>query len=458
MKTRLTNKLILTYSIFLIIILIISIFTYIKLNEINSIFHSAIREYELILRINRVKIEYFEDNNLHLKNDEEIKDLNIELREIREMLEKVLEENEMFNVPDLTLPGTQNYNERVLTFINHSENTLRNLYEINMQEVQVARNTLMVFVSFTFIFGIFLTFYFSLTISRPINNLLKAVRKSEGDKITKVDNKLMGGDEFELLNNEFNQLLKKVNNSKKELSRMNENLEIKLKKKAEEINEINKRMYHHQKLSALGRLVSGIAHEIKNPLNVMLNILPDIKTEDKETVAVLRKQINRINVLVSGFLDYARYEKYSIKKFDFINSLQSVVSFFQRANKNINVIMDNKTGNDIIINGDENRLEQAFLNLLVNSKESMQNNIEPEITVEIKCIKNKVQIKFRDNGIGIQKSNIQKVFEPFFTTKKEGNGLGLAIVYNIIKFHKGSIEIDSRRGEYTEFTICLNID
>jgi two-component system sensor histidine kinase PilS (NtrC family) len=286
--------------------------------------------------------------------------------------------------------------------------------------------------------------------------LKNAVKQSEGVELANHEGLLDTGDEFEMLAAEFNMLLKKLNLSKKEVEDMNLNLEKKLEEKAAEIDEINKRIYHNQKLSALGRLVAGIAHEIKNPLNIMINIIPEIKTDDKETINILNRQIHRINDLVSGFLDYARAEKYQNQSFNIVFCAESVINFFKKANPDININF-NKNVEEVFIAGDESKIEQAFLNILVNSKEALTGKKDKKIDINLAVNDNKLDITFYDNGCGIKPDIIEKIFEPFFTTSEKGNGFGLPIVYNIIKFHNGEIFVNSIENEYTEFIITFEV-
>lgn len=456
MKNKLTKKLLLTYSIFLIIIFSISIFVYYKLNHMNRVFDAAIKEYELILRINRLKLEFFETDGIKIDDEEDLSRLNLELKTIKDILEDLIRDNKMLVIPDISIVSGVESAERILNFIEHAENTLKLLYNLNMKEVRLARNTIFLYVFSTFIFGLILTFYFTSIISKPLNVLKNAVKHSEGVELANHEGVLDTGDEFEMLAAEFNMLLKKLNLSKKEVEDMNLNLEKKLEEKAAEIDEINKRIYHNQKLSALGRLVAGIAHEIKNPLNIMINIIPEIKTDDKETINILNRQIHRINDLVSGFLDYARAEKYQNQSFNIVFCAESVINFFKKANPDININF-NKNVEEVFIAGDESKIEQAFLNILVNSKEALTGKKDKKIDINLAVNDNKLDITFYDNGCGIKPDIIEKIFEPFFTTSEKGNGFGLPIVYNIIKFHNGEIFVNSIENEYTEFIITFEV-
>ncbi|MFA5478946.1 MAG: ATP-binding protein [Candidatus Muiribacteriota bacterium] len=422
----------------------------------NRVFDAAIKEYELILRINRLKLEFFETDGIKINDEEDLSRLNLELKTIKDILEDLIRDNKMLVIPDISIVSGVESAERILNFIEHAENTLKLLYNLNMKEVRLARNTIFLYVFSTFIFGLILTFYFTAIISKPLNVLKNAVKQSEGVELANHEGLLDTGDEFEMLAAEFNMLLKKLNLSKKEVEDMNLNLEKKLEEKAAEIDEINKRIYHNQKLSALGRLVAGIAHEIKNPLNIMINIIPEIKTDDKETINILNRQIHRINDLVSGFLDYARAEKYQNQSFNIVFCAESVINFFKKANPDININF-NKNVEEVFIAGDESKIEQAFLNILVNSKEALTGKKDKKIDINLAVNDNKLDITFYDNGCGIKPDIIEKIFEPFFTTSEKGNGFGLPIVYNIIKFHNGEIFVNSIENEYTEFIITFEV-
>jgi|GEM_PF-5673824 len=452
MKTRLTRKLLFTYSFFLFIIFGISLFIFYKLDHIDKRFQQSIMEYEIIVKLKRIKAQYFQNSGMRELTSKEYSTLNIELDTIRQDLKRLKELNSQLGM-DGKLLQDLNVNQSTYEFINYTETTLKKLYDLNMEEVIIAKNTIFIFIMFAFLSGILIMFYFTRNITKPIITLKNSVKHSgliDKEEIDIVDT----GDEIELLGNEFNILFKKLKNTQRELEGSNQDLENRLAEKIVELQEVNRRVFQNQKLSALGRLGAGIAHEIKNPLNVMMNLIHGMEDMDKEEKEVLLVQIRRINGLVGGLLDYARAEKYDHKPFDLRESLESVVFFFKKANKDVDIELVVE-GEDFSLKGDPSRIEQAFLNILVNSREAIKEKEEKKIDISLYEGKENFELEFTDNGVGIEKEKQEKVFEPFFTSRENGNGLGLAIVYNVVSMHDGTVKIDSEPDKFTRISINI---
>ena len=229
------------------------------------------------------------------------------------------------------------------------------------------------------------------------------------------------------------------------------------------------RTYH---LASIGELAAGVAHEINNPLNSIINcaqLLNDRVNKDSKEYnfsQIIKAQSHRIAVIVKNLLDFSRpagEEKVPVS----INTLFSATISLIQANlikNDINLIV-NIPDNFPPIPARPTLLQQVFLNILTNAQYALNKkynkNHEKTIKfqVEEKVINKKSygQLTFFDNGPGISADIINKVFNPFFTTKPlgEGPGLGLSISYGIINDHGGTILIDSVEGEFTKVIIYL---
>ncbi|MFW5782755.1 MAG: two-component system sensor histidine kinase NtrB, partial [Candidatus Muiribacteriaceae bacterium] len=433
------------------------VFVYMKMSELNRLYEISFREYELILRLNRVKMKYFDRSSLRKNTSpEQITGLSEELSRIRDDLDKLRKLDDRLDIrSDLIFSSFDE--KEIYDFVRYTENSLQNMYRLNMKEFSFTRRSVVINISLFLAFGLFLTVYFSFNISRPIEKLRKIVYLSKKNIRSPDLSSIKTGDEIEDLAMEFSSLFEEVNNARIEKERINIGLEKKLQEKISEMEEISRRVYHEKKLSSLGKMVAAIAHEVKNPLNVMLNLLPEAEEGDREAFKDIRKQIERINRLVSGFLDYARYEKYDFEPVDIREVLSSVIGFMEKSERNI-CFKKNISGSELIIPADEEKLEQAFLNILVNAKEALRENEHAEIEVSIQEDDDEIIIDIRDNGVGIPEEIRDRVFEPFFTTRNTGTGLGLAAVYNIIRYHKGDIKLSSETGVFTEFSVRLKKD
>ncbi|MFA4827950.1 MAG: ATP-binding protein [Thermodesulfovibrionales bacterium] len=221
-----------------------------------------------------------------------------------------------------------------------------------------------------------------------------------------------------------------------------------------EIKKLQAEARKRQHLEAIGKVVAGVAHEIRNPLFGISSIVQilekEIKSEQhRALLQAMLKEIYRLKNLVEELLLYSRPSKLDISEVD-LNVLMEKIKHYVKAKKEdvaVNLIINPS----VTIMADMDKLTQVFLNLTDNALNAGSRNID--ITAEQK--KDRVVITIKDNGIGIRKNLIDKIWDPFFTTRKEGTGLGLSICKKIIEDHNGSMEIQSTEGSGTSVIITL---
>ena len=228
------------------------------------------------------------------------------------------------------------------------------------------------------------------------------------------------------------------------------------------LKETQEELIRANKFKIIGELASGMAHEIRNPLGSIqgaLEILKeDYKPEDKkfEFLNILFKEIKRLNRVVTDFLSYARPTKPSLVNCDLNQLVQESLSIIQAEADKKKISLKTFLSPKIPpISADPSQIKQAFLNLLLNSLQAIENSGEISVTSKVEAENGLVLVEFKDNGKGISTENLEKVFVPFFTTKKEGVGLGLGIVERIIQNHNGKVTVESQEGKGTVFTIKL---
>ncbi|RKL65591.1 hypothetical protein CR203_19920 [Salipaludibacillus neizhouensis] len=222
------------------------------------------------------------------------------------------------------------------------------------------------------------------------------------------------------------------------------------KKKSEEI------LYQSEKLSAVGQLAAGIAHEIRNPLTSLKGFLQLIeKTGEgkKEYFDIMKSEFGRIEQILNELLILSKPQTTKNEICDLDGLLGHIVTLLntQAIIKNIYITKD-IMNTPLEIEGVSNQIKQVFINFIKNAIEAMD---QGEITVKARKEDNFVVIEVIDEGCGIPKSLLSKVGEPFFTTKEKGTGLGLMVSYQIIEDHGGDINVKSEEGEGTTFTIRL---
>jgi len=232
-----------------------------------------------------------------------------------------------------------------------------------------------------------------------------------------------------------------------------------LKSQADFILEMEEQLRRSDRLSALGELSAGMAHEIRNPLGSIrgtAEILRDaFPPEDRryEFAQILVQETERLNQVVQEFLQFARPQPPRIRPFDVAAVLEEVLTLTERqiGRSAVEIRWDRAPLSRV--SADPEQMKQAFLNLILNALQSM-----PEggvLRIETKGEGEAVRIDFCDSGCGIEPEHLGKIFNPFFTTRHEGTGLGLAITHRILQGCGGEIKVSSTKGQGTCFTLKL---
>jgi PAS domain S-box-containing protein len=210
------------------------------------------------------------------------------------------------------------------------------------------------------------------------------------------------------------------------------------------------------RLSSLGELSAGIAHELRNPMGVIAGYTKLLlkKADDslKPTVAAISKEIAVMDRIISDFLSFAKPAELDISDVDIKTIIKNCAAAITNENNNINLSLDIE--GLPVIKGDKILLRQAFTNLIQNAAEAMPQGGELAIKASIKDF---LEISISDTGHGISENIMDKIFIPFFTTKDRGTGLGLAIVHKIVVSHGGSIFVASSDNG-TAFRIRFPLD
>jgi len=235
----------------------------------------------------------------------------------------------------------------------------------------------------------------------------------------------------------------------------------KLREQADLILEIEEQLRRADRLSALGELSAGMAHEIRNPLASIrgtAEILQDgIDPADKryEFTRILIKEVDRLNRVVEDFLRFARPAPVERGRFDVNEALREVLTLVRQPAMKSGVRTELAAGELPPLPGDREQLKQAFLNLVLNALQAMPGG--GVLTIGTELVDAQLRIRIADTGQGIPAENLERIFNPFFTTRQEGTGLGLAITHRIIQGHGGRIEAQSRLGEGTTFTVIIPV-
>ena len=363
--------------------------------------------------------------------------------------------------------------------------------------------------------GIIGSLFLSRSISGPIINLANAAKIiSSGNLDHNVT--IQSRDEVGLLGYSFNQMLDSLKRAEEQLKNYSQNLEkmvdertAELKKTLAHLQNTQSQLLQSEKMASIGQLAAGVAHEINNPVGFVKSNLGTmneyrkdlmrlvdhyrtleatvVKDKDMQGNGALQKALEniqkvkeeidlsfilddysnvinesfegmaRVAKIVADLKDFAHVDKAELEHADLNKGIESTLNIVWNELKyKAEVIKD--LGDIPPIECYPQRLNQVFMNILVNAAQSIEN--KGEIRITTRADNEHVEIRISDTGTGIPPDVLPKIFDPFFTTKDvgKGTGLGLNMAYNIIQKHKGTIDVESEAGKGTTFIIRLQIE
>ena len=213
-----------------------------------------------------------------------------------------------------------------------------------------------------------------------------------------------------------------------------------------------------ENLAAMGRMVAGIAHEIRNPLSIIKTAADRLQKKynaGDEVFSYISEEVDELNRILTGYLDFARSEALSFSRVSLSKVLRRCLLILEPEfkNKNIEPALE-LPESEVQVWANDRRLEQAVLNLLINSLQAV--GPHGQITLMLRSFETRAEIIVSDNGHGIDKKDIKEVIKPFFTRRSQGTGLGLSIVNTIAEEHGGAVAIDSEPGRGTKVTLSIS--
>lgn len=240
------------------------------------------------------------------------------------------------------------------------------------------------------------------------------------------------------------------------------------KKLSEKLSATQAELIHAVKMRALGDLVTGVAHEINNPLmasDTFLHLLEselDDKPGLKKRVLLLKECNKRIQNIVKKLKEFSRHAEFEFTAMDVNDAVLSVLEITRQQLLNQGIEVELRLSENLPkVLGDKNQIEQVLLNLISNARDAMDGKSQKVLTIQTDLSKKgrQVEIGVKDTGIGMTAEQIEQIFNPFFTTKDSGKGigLGLSICYRIIEAHQGKIGVKSKLNKGTKFIVSLPI-
>ncbi len=290
---------------------------------------------------------------------------------------------------------------------------------------------------------IFIVAVVSRRLTRPIADLGQAARSvTAGDLDFSVP--VHGPEEVRALSKTFNEMLAGLRNKR----------------------ELEDQLQRAERSAMVGRLASGIAHEIRNPLN-FINLSIDhlrekyappaegARAEYTHILKTIKDELARLNRLVSDFLSYGRPAKLKFREVDarsLIEEVRALVST-QSEQQNVKINILQNGGGEARLSADVEQIKTCFSNIMINAVQAMPEG--GSLNIALRPNSSEIAIEFADTGQGIAPEEIEQIFEPYYSTKETGIGLGLPLTRKIIEEHGGRIEVTSRPGGGTKFTVTL---
>ncbi|MEE4242457.1 MAG: ATP-binding protein [Desulfopila sp.] len=225
------------------------------------------------------------------------------------------------------------------------------------------------------------------------------------------------------------------------------------------IKNLQRELRRSERLAALGKMAAGVAHELRNPLSSIKGLALLLKAkvqkdqQGNDTADILVREVERLNRSIGELLDYARPHKLQLKKVNICQVLDKAISLVHADLQSLEIDLQSESNGQHYVLGDRDKLNQVFLNLLLNAIQAM--NDGGILQIRTFAEDGRVICQVEDSGCGLDEENVAKVFDPYFTTKSDGTGLGLAMSAKIVEEHSGIIEFRSSIGHGTVVKVSL---
>ena len=241
-----------------------------------------------------------------------------------------------------------------------------------------------------------------------------------------------------------------------------------------EKQEMQRQLFQTSKLASIGELSAGVAHEINNPLNAIINFAQLLKDDgvarnetEQQMLNGIIEEGDRIARIVRDLLTFARHEPHALTQVAIAEVINNALSLFGYMLEKDGIEVEMDVAEDTLpVRADASRLRQVLVNLISNAHHALKAKSSDTKLLRINARNvesagsHKVRIEFYDNGIGIRRDILEKVFDPFFTTRRDsgGTGLGLSLSFGIIRDYGGKVTVESEEGSFTRFIIEMPVD
>ncbi len=318
--------------------------------------------------------------------------------------------------------------------------------------------------------GLFIVVFTKRFVDAPIRRLIDGTRAVSNMQLDHpID--IHSSEELSELAQSFNVMREHLKKAMAELNELNQGLETKVRERTVQLEVAHRKLIQADRLASLGQLAASVAHEINNPISGVLNLsmlmqriikdsgIPAERLpEFRKYLSQVAAETTRAGRIVADLLAFSRRSKPAAAEADLNKIVDTTLSLVDHKLRliNIEIERDLSPGLPTIV-CDASQIQQVVINLVLNASESMTGKPKGKVIVRTHRADEGVVLEVQDNGEGIPRENLSKIFDPFFTTKEEGKGvgLGLAVVYGIIRSHGGDVEVNSTPKVGTVFRVTL---
>jgi two-component system NtrC family sensor kinase len=310
-------------------------------------------------------------------------------------------------------------------------------------------------------------------VANPIRQLIEGTKAVSAMELDRPIQTTGQSQEIDNLVDSFNLMRERLKLAVAELNEMQQTLESKVEERTQQLQTAQRKLIQADRLATLGTLSASVAHEINNPVSGVLNLSmllerlmangaypPGREAEFRKYLGLISSETARVGRIVSDLLAFSRRSKPQRAPADLNKLVRSTLGLAGHKLKLINAEIVLELQESLPpVECDASQMQQVILNLVLNGAEAMQSCGGGTLTIRTRLLDDghNVELCVRDTGEGIAPENLHKIFDPFFTTKADGKGvgLGLAVLYGIVKAHEGEVEVTSQRNQGTTFTVSL---
>ena len=309
-------------------------------------------------------------------------------------------------------------------------------------------------------------------VATPIQDLIRGTKAVSAMELDQPIVSAHRSQEIDELVDSFNRMRERLKIAVAELNDMQQTLESKVDERTQQLKTAQRKLIQSDRLATLGQLAASVAHEINNPVSGVLNLSMLLErlmakgeypagreAEFRKYLGLISAETARVGRIVSDLLAFSRRSKPQRAPADLNKLVRTTLGLADHKLKLISaeVVLDLQESLPLV-ECDSSQIQQVILNLVLNGAQAMQPRGGGQLTIRTRLAdQDSVDLCVQDTGEGVAPENLSKIFDPFFTTKAEGKGvgLGLAVLYGIVKAHEGEVEVTSQRDVGTTFTVTL---